>query len=107
MSSWIVPLAALYFVFTVCQAVIVAIFTDWTTDFRFLLLSQGTVFVVLVVYGMVLLLRPEGVHSGRLVGLVVFTVIVSIVCHGLIYSKVGLVLTAVGKVIQPDLVDGL
>ncbi len=45
--------------------------------------------------------------AGWLVGLVVLAVIVSIVCHGLIYSKIGLVPAEVGKVVQPDLVDGL
>ena len=93
--------------YAMCLAVIAAFFADLTMDFQHVVISQGTVFVVLVVYGMVLLLRPEGVHRGWLVGLVVLAVIVSIVCHGLIYSKIGLVPTEVGKVVQPDLVDGL
>ncbi|MDE0347322.1 MAG: potassium channel family protein [Boseongicola sp.] len=106
-SRWIVRLARWYYWYALCLSVIVAILANPTTESWLVLLSQGSAFVVLVVYGTALLLRPEGVHRGQLVGLVVLAVLVSIICHGLIYSKVGLVSTAVGKVVQPDLVDGL
>ncbi|MYG28564.1 MAG: two pore domain potassium channel family protein [Boseongicola sp. SB0677_bin_26] len=98
------PVGEMVYWYALCLTVIVAILANSTTDFRLVLLSQGSVFVVLVMYGTALLLRPEGVHSSRLVGLVV---LVSIVCHGLIYSNVSLVPTAVRKVVQPDLADGL
>ena len=107
-SPWIVWLASYYYFYVVGLAIIVATFDELATDFWTVLLSQGAVFMALIVYAVVLLLRPRGVGMGWLIGLaILLAAIVNIVCHGFIYSNVGLFSAVAEKVIQPDLMVGL
>ena len=107
-SPWIVWIATIYYFYVVGLAIIVATFEELATDFRAVLLSQGAVFLTLIVYAVVLLLRPRGVGNGWLIGLaILLAAIVNIVCHGFVYSKVGMFSAVAEKVIQPDLMVGL
>ena len=108
LSPWIVGIATIYFVYVVGLAVTVATIKETATDFWTVLLSQGAVFLTLILFAVVLLLRPKGVCMGRLIGLaILLAAIANIVCHGIIYSKVGLFSAVAENVIQPDLMVGL
>ena len=108
LSPWIINLAKINYIYVVCFAIFVAIITESAADFWVVLLSQGAMFVALVVHAVQLALRPKDVSMGRVVALVTLVVIANIVCHGIIYSKVGLVsAAAAGDVVKPDLAIGL